>query len=284
MDGIELLKRAKDISPTMDVIIMTSSEESDKVREAVRNGAVDYIKKPFTEEVMREAVGDLLLNRKKKLFDNIKRSFQFKELKEAERTEYLREIVEALIMALEARDAYTKGHSERVTEYSMIIGVEMGLRKDALLLLRHSAMLHDLGKIGTDDSHLYKMGALNAEEKKQVNRHPELGSVILRSIKLMEEYIPGVRHHHERFDGKGYPDGLKGTEIPLMARIISVSDAFDAMLSSRPYRKAMEVDAAVGELVKFKGKQFDPDVVDALLSAVKTESVKRVIEKAASAD
>ncbi|MDH4227415.1 MAG: response regulator [Deltaproteobacteria bacterium] len=282
MDGIELLKRSKVVQPTLDVMVITSSDEMQKVRDAVKSGASDYIKKPFTQEVLREAVGDILLSRQKRVFDSLKKNFLFQELKEAERAEFLREIVEALIMALEARDPYTKGHSERVTEYSMIIGVEMGLTKDLLTTIRHSARLHDLGKIGTEDHHLYKMGALTSDEKNQVARHPELGSVILKSIRLLEDYIPGVRHHHERYDGKGYPDGLRGEEIPLIARIISVADAFDAMLSSRPYRKAMKIDDAVDQLQKFKGVQFDPVVVDALLNAIGSDAVRAIIEKAAA--
>lgn len=265
MDGVELLKRVRIISPITGVIAVTSSAESDLLRDFIRHGASDYLKKPFEADEIRGAVTELLSFRKREFYERLKKQFEVQKMKDAERYEFILGIVEALIVALEARDLYTKGHSERVTKFSVSIAVEMELGKDEVEIVRHSARLHDLGKIGTVDDHLYKDGALDRVEMDEVERHPVLGSVILQSIKLMEEYIPGVKHHHEKFDGTGYPDGLKGDTIPLTARIISVADAYDAMRSSRPYREGMSQDIAVHELTSNRDTQFDPEVVDAML-------------------
>jgi len=262
LDGIEFLKRARVLSPGTRTIMITSSWDVDVARKAMKQGASDYIRKPFEPEELRESVSDLLAEKKRESFDRLKRQFENQELRATEQFEFTLGIVEALILALEARDHYTRGHSERVTEYSLEIGMEMGLSKREIDKLRHSARLHDLGKIGTEDTHLYKAGSLNQDETAMVARHPEIGCNILKSIRLMDEYIPGIRHHHERYDGSGYPEGLKGEAIPLIARIISAADAFDAMTSSRPYREGMDRGQALEELEKNRGIQFDPVVVD----------------------
>ncbi|MEK7852016.1 MAG: response regulator, partial [Deltaproteobacteria bacterium] len=262
LDGIEFLKRARVLSPGSRTIMITSSGDVDVARKAMKQGASDYIRKPFEPEELREAVSDLLAEKKRESFDRLKRQLEIQELRATEQFEFTLGIVEALILALEARDSYTRGHSERVTEYSVEIGLEMGLSKREIDILRHSARLHDLGKIGTQDTHLYKATGLSEDEKEMVARHPEIGCNILKSIRLMDEYIPGIRHHHERYDGAGYPDGLKGDAIPLMARIISVADSFDAMTSSRPYREGLERNYAMEELEMNKDIQFDPVVVD----------------------
>ena len=262
LDGIEFLKRARVLSPGSRTIMITSSGDVDVARKAMKQGASDYIRKPFEPEELREAVSDLLAEKKRESFDRLKRQLEIQELRATEQFEFTLGIVEALILALEARDSYTRGHSERVTEYSVEIGLEMGLSKREIDILRHSARLHDLGKIGTQDTHLYKATGLSEDEKEIVARHPEIGCNILKSIRLMDEYIPGIRHHHERYDGAGYPDGLKGDAIPLMARIISVADSFDAMTSSRPYREGLERNYAMEELEMNKDIQFDPVVVD----------------------
>ena len=267
-DGLEVLKRVKEVSPATSVVLMTSTEEISVVRRAMKLGASDYIHKPFTPDEIQGIVNELLTERRKRVFERMKRQFEVQELRDSERNEFILGTVEALIIALEARDAYTSGHSERVTEFSVTIAVEMGLPEAEVEMIRHSARLHDIGKIGTDDSQLYKKQKLSADEKKEMVRHPEVGSAIVKSITFLEEYIPGIRLHHERYDGNGYPDGLTGEEIPLPARIISVADAFDAMLSTRPYRKGLPLDKAIKELKDNSGTQFDPKVVEALLRAV----------------
>lgn len=268
MDGIELLKRAKVLSPGTAVVVMTSSGELDIARKALKEGASDYLKKPFTLEELRESVNEVIARRKRESFERLKKRLELQEAREAEQFESTLGIVEALIMALEARDTYTRGHSERVTEYSVGIAAEMGLSKREIEVVRHSARLHDLGKIGTQDTHLYKTTGLSEDEKEMVARHPEIGCNILKSIRLMEEYVQGIRHHHERYDGAGYPDRLKADSIPLPARIISVADAYDAMTSSRPYREGMAKEHAVDEIERNKGIQFDPSVVSAFVGYI----------------
>ncbi|UJF32911.1 HD domain-containing phosphohydrolase [Paenibacillus hexagrammi] len=166
-----------------------------------------------------------------------------------------------LAAALDARDAYTAGHSQRVAEYSLMIGTAVGFNEHQLDLLNKTALLHDIGKIGVRDAVLLKESKLTDEEFEQIKLHPVLGESILKQIEpaeAMAPLLPGVRSHHERFDGKGYPDGLSGEGIPLLGRIIAVADAYDAMTSDRPYRKGMPVAKALAILEEGKGTQWDP--------------------------
>lgn len=174
-------------------------------------------------------------------------------------------ITMAFAEALEKRDNYTGGHTRRVCEYSMAIARHLELPAAQLEELRLSAILHDIGKIGVADRILQKPGRLEVEEFAEMSRHPVLGSEILEHVKSLRVMIGGVRHHHEKYDGSGYPDRKKGAEIPLIARIIAVADAFDAMTSNRPYRKALGRETALKELVTFSGRQFDPQVVEVFL-------------------
>ncbi|MCL6603364.1 MAG: HD-GYP domain-containing protein [Paenibacillus sp.] len=174
-----------------------------------------------------------------------------------------------LAVALDARDPYTAGHSLRVAEYSVIIGQLAGLSGQTLDNLRKSALLHDIGKIGVRDSVLFKDGKLTDEEFDQIKSHPVQGENILRQIEPAEKmapYLSGVRSHHERYDGKGYPDGLVGLSIPLYGRIIAVADAYDAMTSDRPYRKGMDHERALNILDQGKGSQWDPEFAGLFLS------------------
>lgn len=170
---------------------------------------------------------------------------------------------EALAEAVNSRDPYTGGHTRRVAEYSLIIAGVMGLSEMEKEELKLAAILHDIGKIGVDDAILRKGGALSEEEEQLMRRHPEIGARILEHVEEMKGVIPGVLHHHEWFDGSGYPAGLKGDEIPLQARIIAVVDAFDALTTDRPYRKAEERATALDELENGAGTHFDPALVRA---------------------
>jgi len=174
---------------------------------------------------------------------------------------------QALAETVEKRDPYTGGHTKRVMNYSLAIGRILGLDKAELENLKLSAILHDIGKIGIRDNVLLKEGRLEPGEFKAMCMHPEYGSEILSHVKQLKDVIPGMRGHHEKYDGTGYPDGLKGSEIPLPARIIAIADTFDAMTTDRPYRKARTADEALDELKKYAGKQFDPSAVNAFLKA-----------------
>ena len=173
--------------------------------------------------------------------------------------------IESLVHALEARDSYTRGHSDRVNKYSMAIGRVLGLSQYDLDILDDASLLHDIGKIGVYDRILLKPAGLTDDEFALMKSHPELASTILSSLPFLQEHIPLIAHHHERQDGSGYPHGLKGDQIPLGARIIQVADTWDAMTSDRPYRRRMSTAAAVTELKKSSGTQLDKNCTDAFI-------------------
>ncbi|HSA21935.1 MAG TPA: HD domain-containing protein, partial [Myxococcota bacterium] len=175
----------------------------------------------------------------------------------------------ALAESIEVRDAYTGGHTRRVVEYSLAIGRRLGLPEDELEQLRLAAILHDIGKIGVDDRVLRKPGALEGEEVGQMRRHPQLGVEILNHVRDLAGALPGIRSHHERYDGRGYPDELGGQDIPRVARIIAVADTFDAMTSDRPYRRGLPWATAMAEIRRCAGSQFDPLVARACLAAIR---------------
>jgi putative nucleotidyltransferase with HDIG domain len=172
--------------------------------------------------------------------------------------------IRALAAAIDAKDPYTRGHSERVARYSSAIAKEMGLPADEARKVRLSALLHDVGKIGIDDRIILKPTALTDEEFELMKAHPVKGAAIMETIPQLADIIPGMKYHHEKWEGGGYPDGLKGEQIPMQARIVAVADAFDAMTTTRPYQKAMEVSYVLERLREMSQKRFDGAVVDAL--------------------
>jgi putative nucleotidyltransferase with HDIG domain len=175
--------------------------------------------------------------------------------------------IRALAEAIDAKDPYTRGHSERVATYAATIATEMGLSAEDVDRIRLSALLHDVGKIGVDDRIIRKPTALTEEEFEAMKTHPIKGAAIMSAIPQLADVIPGMRHHHEKWTGGGYPDGLAGERIPLQARIVSVADTFDAMTTTRPYQKAMEIDFVVDRIRQFAGVRYDPRVVQAFLRA-----------------
>jgi HD-GYP domain-containing protein (c-di-GMP phosphodiesterase class II) len=188
---------------------------------------------------------------------------------------YTRELEEAyvstvrvLAAAIDARDPYTLGHSTRVAANSLMLGREIGLSQNELEELEICCFFHDVGKLGTPDAILRKKQTLNSSEYDEMRRHPEDGADILGRAKSLQKYIPPVRHHHECYDGKGYPDGLDGDRIPLFAAVIAIADAFDAMTSFRPYKNALPVEEALRELANGAGTQFHPALVDAFIRAM----------------
>jgi putative nucleotidyltransferase with HDIG domain len=179
--------------------------------------------------------------------------------------ELYHEIIECLVTALEAKDTYTKGHSTRVADLALQLGELAGLQGDALEDLHLAAHLHDIGKIGTPDRILNKNGPLASAEQLIVRRHPVVGSQILERSRQLLGLAKIVKHHHERWDGQGYPDGLWGEAIPLASRIIAICDAIDAMTSARPYRQALERNECVRQLLEYSGKQFDPNLINLMV-------------------
>ncbi len=184
------------------------------------------------------------------------------------------DIIKSLAAAIEVKDAYTHSHSESVITYAAALGERLEVPSRELELLNKASLLHDLGKIGIDDSILQKVTPLTFSERKNIERHPIIGCQILRSVKSLWDVAEIVLHHHEHYDGKGYPDRLRGEDIPLLARILALADSFDAMTSDRPYRKALTLDQATDQLRVCSGKQFDPGLVDAFLLILEQKKTK----------
>jgi HD-GYP domain-containing protein (c-di-GMP phosphodiesterase class II) len=188
------------------------------------------------------------------------------------RQEHL-DTVRALTSAIDASDPFTRGHSERVTEYAVAIARELGLSEQRVMTIEYASLIHDMGKISLQHSILLKPGKLTDEEWERMKTHPETGARIVSDLRFLRGAKDVVLHHHERFDGLGYPHGLAGSEIPLEARIVKVADAFDAMMSDRPYRPSLGTDAAISELERGKGSEFDPSVVDAFVRLLRERRV-----------
>jgi len=179
--------------------------------------------------------------------------------------------IETLRYTVEAKDPYTKGHSDRVSEFSVLIGKALNLPEPELKILRLGGLFHDIGKIGIPDSILLKESKLNDEEYSQIKNHPTIGTHILSSAEIFKDILPIVKHHHERYDGRGYPGKLAGEDIPYLARIAMIADAFDAMTSKRTYRDALSLETTIHEFEQNKGTQFDPLITDAFLSILRTQ-------------
>ena len=175
--------------------------------------------------------------------------------------------IRALAEAIDAKDPYTRGHSERVATYAVAVAKEMGLPAGDVEKIRVSALLHDVGKIGVDDRIIRKPTALTEDEFRVMKTHPIKGAAIMSAIPQLTDVIPGMKYHHEKWTGGGYPEGLKGEQIPLQARIVTVADTFDAMTTTRPYQQAMETDYVIARIRQFAGVRFDPDVVAAFVRA-----------------
>jgi putative two-component system response regulator len=249
-DGIEICRAIKGDPAThlTPVIHVTGSSSREERLQALEAGSDEFIGKPFDIEELLTRVRSLL--RTKRLTDH---------LVSAET------VLVALSRTVEARDQYTEGHLHRVADRAVGVAARLGMEETALEGVRLGGLLHDLGKIAVPDHVLHKPGALDRKEFDLVRQHPEVGAEILRPLRAFEGPEPAVLHHHERFDGTGYPYGLKGSEIPLAARIVAVADAFDAMTSDRPYRAAIPVIEAFERLDGDDGRQWDRDVVDAFL-------------------
>jgi len=183
------------------------------------------------------------------------------------------ETIRTLAAAIDAKDPYTRGHSERVSSYSMAIAKHLGLTQDEVFRIRIAAILHDVGKLGIRDGILNKPGVLTDDEFAVMRRHPDIGAQIMSPIRMLKDIIPGIRNHHESWDGRGYPDRLRGEQIPLVARIIGIADTFDAMTTNRPYQTAMPLDQVLERMRSMAGSRFDPTVVDAFLGAASTGDI-----------
>ncbi|HEX7956042.1 MAG TPA: HD domain-containing phosphohydrolase [Pyrinomonadaceae bacterium] len=262
MTGVELLKRTAGMRPHMVRIILTGYADMEALVDAINCGHIyRYIAKPWDNEDLRLTVAQAL-----KHYEANRSRYEAEEAngRLAGRLQAMTEgVVRAIADALEAKDRYVYGHARRVSGYASAIGRRLRLSVNTLELISLAALLHDVGKISTPDSVLLKPAALTEEERAVVRLHSERGARLLGAIPEMEEVAAAVRHHHENYDGSGYPKGLAGERIPLAARVVRVADAYDAMTSPRPFRDALDHEAAARELTKGAGKQFDPEVVRA---------------------
>ena len=270
LDGIGLLERTKEKYPDMPVVMVTAVHDISVALAALRNGAYDYLLKPFEREQLLATVRRAMENRRLKLEN---RAYQVNlETLVAARTEQLRQAMsdlersyditlEALGDALDLKDAETEGHSKRVTAFTIAIARAMGLSSDRIRIIARGAFLHDIGKMAIPDAILRKPGALTTDEVGIMKEHCWHGYQILRKIPFLTEAAEIVYAHQEKWDGSGYPRALKGDEIPLGSRIFSLADTMDAIMSDRPYRAAQPFSAARDEIVKWSGRQFDPNIV-----------------------
>lgn len=207
-------------------------------------------------------------------------SEELKESNEKLEQAYI-ETIQTLRETVDAKDHYTRGHSDRVTEYSMLIANRLNLSEDELKTLHTGALFHDIGKIGVPDQILLKPGKLDDREYSEIKQHPLVGAHILATASIFSDIIPIVKHHHERYDGKGYPSQLKGEDIPYLARIVAVADTYDAMTSNRPYRDALTKEFVIEDIRKNLGTQFDPEIGKVFISILETEydSLLKIQEK-----
>ncbi len=274
MSGLEMIPHVRRLAPDAVIIMISGAQTVECAIEALRAGAFDYVTKPFDLRHVEVAVERAsehreLLRGKRRYEQFLEESIKLrtKELGQALASleDAYRMTLKALAAALETRDTDTHGHSERVVSFSLRLGRELNLNEDELRGLEFGALLHDIGKIGIPDHILRKPAALTEEEWTTMRRHPALGEKILRGIEFLEGAAHVVAEHHERWDGTGYPLGLRATEIDLNARIFAVADAFDAMVSTRVYRAGKSYAAAAEELERHAGQQFDPEVVAAFL-------------------
>ncbi|MFH2137011.1 MAG: HD domain-containing phosphohydrolase [Candidatus Omnitrophota bacterium] len=248
----QVIKDVKHSNKSTYVLTTAGYSDIDKAMDSLHHGAQDYISKPFDPIDIINSMRRIV-EKQKLQSDNIQ----------------LFETIKALAMALDARDHYTHGHSQQVTDYSVAIATEMDLSLEDIERIRDAGLLHDIGKIGIADAVLLKPGRLTDEEYAQIRKHPEIGKKILSPVRSLTDKIPLIYHHHERYDGGGYPDGLKGENIPLGARILAVADSYQAMTSDRPYRKALPMEVAISELNKGRDKQFDTKIVDIFIEVLK---------------
>lgn len=275
MDGFETFEKIKELemNQKVPVIFLTADVDVESEIKGLKMGAVDFIKKPFVPEVMMNRIKNAIC------LDELNRKLEQKVEEKSMQIEQLSfEIITTIVNMIEARDSYTKGHSVRVAEYSVLLAARLGWSEEDLQNLRYIALLHDIGKVGIPDRILNKPEKLTEEEFMTIRSHTTIGGDILKDIRNIKDIDAGAKYHHERYDGTGYPSGIAGKAIPVVARIIGIADAYDAMNSRRIYRNNMDIDIVRQELVKGRGTQFDPEYLDVFLQLLDEGMLQRVAE------
>jgi putative two-component system response regulator len=270
LDGMGFLEVVRQRYPDSSVIMLSGMSETTTAVDCLHQGAADFLLKPISLGELQARVARALEKRALVLQNR----FYQQHLENQVQAQALRiqelflQGVQMLARALEAKDAYTRGHSIRVSQYAVATAARLGFAGPELDGIRLGGELHDIGKIGTRESVLHKPGSLTADEFRQITEHPALGERMLSPLAHESpDVLRIVRSHHERLDGKGFPDGLRGEKIPIEARIVAVADSFDAMTTRRPYRESRPADAAVSELRRVAGTQLDPHAVEAFVEA-----------------
>ena len=270
LDGIGFLEAVRRRYPDTSVIMLTGLSDTTTAVDCLHLGAADFLLKPISMNELQARVARALEKRALVLQNRYyQENLERRVHDQAQRIQELfLEGVQMLARALEAKDAYTRGHSIRVSRYAVATARRMGFQGALLDGIRLGGELHDIGKIGTRESVLHKPGRLTAEEFRQISEHPLLGERMLSPLaRESPDVLRIVRSHHERLDGRGFPDGLRGDHIPIEARIVAVADAFDAMTTRRPYRESRPPAQAMAELRRVAGTQLDPEVVEAFVAA-----------------
>jgi len=293
MDGFETMKAINRRDLGVPVIFLTGAGSMEYAVKAINLGAYDFIPKPiedldiFNIKINRALEKRRFVRHERAYREELEREVREKTRELEEKNKLLEEYSHDLEVtalntmltlqtALEEKDLYTAGHTVRVTNYATIIGQAMGLGEEEILLLERACQVHDIGKLVIDVNYIRKPGPLTEAEWELMRKHPEIGENIIRPLPFMKEALHLVRHHHERLDGKGYPDGIGGDDLDLLTKIITVADSYDAMTSKRSYKENLDVEGAVKEMRSCAGTQFDPQVVEAfcevLLQKIKKPS------------
>ena len=270
LDGIGFLEAVRRRYPDTSVIMLTGLSDTTTAVDCLHLGAADFLLKPISMNELQARVARALEKRALVLQNRYyQENLERRVHEQAQRIQELfLQGVQMLARALEAKDAYTRGHSIRVSRYAVATARRMGFQGVLLDGIRLGGELHDIGKIGTRESVLHKPGSLTAEEFRQISEHPILGERMLSPLaRESPDVLRIVRSHHERLDGRGFPDGLRGERIPVEARIVAVADAFDAMTTRRPYRESRPPEQAMAELRRVAGTQLDPEAVEAFVAA-----------------
>ena len=267
--GLDLMQQMAPLHPHAAYVIVTANGSTDLAVEALKKGAMDFITKPFLVADLIKSID--YISKKRELADEKAALLQTLERKVVEKTDELNQVstrvLSSLAQAMEKKDTGTYGHSRRVSHYSRMIAAALDFGDQDREDLKIASLLHDIGKIGITDFVLGKKGPLTPEERCIIRSHPQKGVEILKPLKQYAHILPSILHHHEHYDGSGYPDGLSGESIPVHGRIIAIADTYDAITSTRPYRKSAAHEHAMRELQDFAGRQFDPEIVQAFVDA-----------------
>ncbi len=279
MDGKETMRRIRQDSANRDIpfVFLTGDQSPETEAECLNMGAGDFITKPIVPAVLERRISRILE------LESFHRDLQKKvEEKTRQYQELALESIFAIVNIIEAKDEITEGHSVRVAGYSHALAEAMGYSKERVDEVYQTGLLHDVGKIGIPDLILKKEGKLTSEEYGEIKEHTSIGGHILAAIETMGYLADGAKYHHEKYDGTGYPQGLKGKEIPEIGRIIAVADVFDALVSKRHYKEAMDVETAKQEILRGSGTQFDPDIVQIFLRLLDDGTIEKIRNRSIS--